>query len=413
MDRHYAWGSNVSVVSGQMLGGEMAWRSAFLLLALIGVAVPSAVEAQSRRLGPSEVDTTPVSADDVLPPDFRGTVTYRGTYQGQARTPWRSANRPGETIELTGDYIITITFDRDKVRGTLRTTGKLTGDPFTGTRDGTMCRLVDAKGYESTVYCGRSNYREKIDLTNGEDQRIRYSVQGRATEIVDFAEREQRQENIQRQRAEAEQRERARIASLPPAPAAAATKLERAVGTDSGSWIFNRYDAGSMRDVRVSSGTAVNGTLRGEYTYNGGSSGTVEAQIQGGEITCLNYWDVGSCMPLRSARSASEVAPRSRGNQADPWKCIERVTTNYSTTRTDPNSMLGPQTSYSESQSLKNHCDYAVDIYTSDDPKDQGCHLNFANILAAAWNRNPMPLSSGATIMYSPCQGKIVRVQRR
>jgi hypothetical protein len=76
--------------------------------------------------------------------------------------------------------------------------------------------------------------------------------------------------------------------------------VERAVRQDSGAWLMNRYDRGSISNVRVAERTGGSTTLRAEYTYNGGSSGWVLARVVEGRVDCLGYWDMGGCTSIRS-----------------------------------------------------------------------------------------------------------------
>ncbi|MEA3048323.1 MAG: hypothetical protein QOG84_159 [Sphingomonadales bacterium] len=90
--------------------------------------------------------------------------------------------------------------------------------------------------------------------------------------------------------------------------------LAEAIAVDSTYWIMNRYDAGSLTGVEVVARTPGGGaTVRGNYTFNDGSEGWVEAEIAGGRVSCLRYWDTGSCDPVRGgggqARATSPSAP--------------------------------------------------------------------------------------------------------
>jgi hypothetical protein len=83
-------------------------------------------------------------------------------------------------------------------------------------------------------------------------------------------------------------------------PGSEARLLAEAIARDSGYWIMNRYDPRSLTDVEVVARTPGGGaTVRGNYTFNGGDSGWVEAEIAGGRVSCLRYWDTGSCDPVR------------------------------------------------------------------------------------------------------------------
>lgn len=80
--------------------------------------------------------------------------------------------------------------------------------------------------------------------------------------------------------------------------------LETTVGRDSNSWSWNRYDHGSMSNIQVLSrnkdGSAA--TVKGNYTYNGGVRGWVEATLtRGTTVECLHFHDMGVCHPPRTA----------------------------------------------------------------------------------------------------------------
>lgn len=67
--------------------------------------------------------------------------------------------------------------------------------------------------------------------------------------------------------------------------------LDRYVLEDSKGWMFNRYDAGSMTNVKYKTQGKDMQIVRGYYTYNGGNSGWVEVEVVGGEVQCFRYWD--------------------------------------------------------------------------------------------------------------------------
>ncbi len=77
--------------------------------------------------------------------------------------------------------------------------------------------------------------------------------------------------------------------------------MNEIVSVDSRGWMFNRYDYGSMRNVRVESRSqgGSSAVVIGNYTYNGGRPGWVRAQIQNGNVVCVEYWDfAGRCRPI-------------------------------------------------------------------------------------------------------------------
>jgi hypothetical protein len=90
--------------------------------------------------------------------------------------------------------------------------------------------------------------------------------------------------------------------------ASEARLLADAIARDSSYWIMNRYDPGSLTDVEIIARTGGGSTVRGNYSYNGGDSGWVEAEIAGGRVTCLHYWDTDSCDPVRGGSPAPRAA---------------------------------------------------------------------------------------------------------
>jgi TPR repeat protein len=79
--------------------------------------------------------------------------------------------------------------------------------------------------------------------------------------------------------------------------------LDGLVRTDSLGWATNRYDVGSMTNVQIVEGSVQSGhyTIRGDYTYNGGSSGWVMARMSGTNLDCILFHDswIG-CRALRA-----------------------------------------------------------------------------------------------------------------
>ena len=111
-----------------------------------------------------------------------------------------------------------------------------------------------------------------------------------ATQFVDA-----RVEEEQRRLAAAEAAGRARAAAaayaaLPNAGAALTRRLDGFVQTDSRGWAFNRYDAGSIANVKIIEGSIRSGNfvMQGYYSYNGGSRGWVMAKMAGGNSNASN-----------------------------------------------------------------------------------------------------------------------------
>ena len=84
-------------------------------------------------------------------------------------------------------------------------------------------------------------------------------------------------------------------------PISAVAYFDSLIAEDAAGWVMNRYDRGSMRNMRVVD-TANGGrtkTVYGEYSYNGGRNGWVKARFVGTRLECLEFWDfAGQCRPL-------------------------------------------------------------------------------------------------------------------
>lgn len=74
--------------------------------------------------------------------------------------------------------------------------------------------------------------------------------------------------------------------------------MDAVVQLDSRSWMFNRYDVGSMTGVYVSDFGDIS-VAHGDYTYNRGVRGWVRIQFTGEQICCVEYHDfAGTCRPV-------------------------------------------------------------------------------------------------------------------
>jgi len=310
-----------------------------------------------------------------LPYGWRGQISYSGTQQGYSQRQQRAPRRltlgtalealaGGEREEFGGPYQLQLTIDGDAVSGTY------SGAPgsgirpgrIAGTRNGSRCRLfaddilIEAEcTADRFVGNGRSQGNSRVSQT--------LRIDARATDVVDAAEEERQaaeaaaqdaaqaadelaQAEVERAAAEAGRAaaaaaERARIASMPAASSAQTALLERTVRQDAQAWRLNRYDAGSMSNVRASSIAGGLTLLRGDYTYNGGSRGWVEARVTGGRVECLGYWDVGGCAlprgtvavasgPAAPTRAVPPGAGRSGGRRlasADYIPILDRIIT--------------------------------------------------------------------------------------
>jgi hypothetical protein len=77
-------------------------------------------------------------------------------------------------------------------------------------------------------------------------------------------------------------------------------RLESIIAGDARGWSSNRYEAGSIRNVRITEGSEASGnySARGEYTFNNDKGGWVVVKLEGGRVKCLQYHDFsGTCRP--------------------------------------------------------------------------------------------------------------------
>lgn len=76
-------------------------------------------------------------------------------------------------------------------------------------------------------------------------------------------------------------------------PRVMVAQIDQAIASSSRTWILNRYDRGSIKNVFRMSGYEQPGAFRliAQYSYNGGLPGFVEVQYRGGRIECMYFFD--------------------------------------------------------------------------------------------------------------------------
>lgn len=311
------------------------------------------LDAASAR-GPTDRGAPGVPAAASLPPDWRGTITYSGTHEGyvqQAGPEMRElsissvvgAVAGGQRQRYAGRYDMVLTIDGTAVTGQASGTGGIEAATFSGTRTGNLCRLY-IEGAELEATCTTERFVGTSRSPRGASPSFLMNIDARATRVVDTAEEErQRAEAAARaaeERAAAEAAERARIAAMPLATTAQAQMVEGAVRQDSGAWAWNRYDTGSVTNVRIADRDGGTTTLRAEYTYNGGRAGWVLAEVRNGQVECLGYWDMPTCTNVRSpapaptarsTRSASTIDGRPIADKSGSTACLRVIESNRST----------------------------------------------------------------------------------
>lgn len=251
----------------------------------------------------------------VIAPDFRGQIIYEGSYEGSMETPRRiprnlnvgsilNAVTASNSEPYRGSIRYVVEFEGNIVRGTFQEQGSFNGSgTFTGTRQGELCSIVSNAGVRINANCNFYTFSGSIDFTDNRNRRFRSSIEANKTSLIDYVERD-RQRAIEAENARIAAAEAAaRYAALPSASPALVQRFDRIVQTDAQGWAFNRYDVGSMRNVKIISGQVGRGTyvIRGEYTYNGGQTGWVMAEMSGQNLSCIQFWDaVMGCRGLRT-----------------------------------------------------------------------------------------------------------------
>lgn len=253
---------------------------------------------------------------ETISANFRGKVVYDGSYEGKRTTPPRmpsnlslgnllGAALSSNTEDVQGGTHFEIEYEGNLLKGSWRQQGVLAGSgTMTGTRNGSACQIVTNEGVKFSAECSQTRFFARTAFSDARGRKYKGVIEANATSVVDYVERDRqiaiKAEQDRRAAAEAA----ARYAALPSAGPALTQKFDRIVQADSQGWAFNRYDAGSLRNVKIVSGKAGVGTyvMRGEYTYNGGARGWVMAEMVGPKLSCIQFWDaVLGCRGLRTA----------------------------------------------------------------------------------------------------------------
>ncbi|MXO91115.1 hypothetical protein [Pontixanthobacter aquaemixtae] len=201
-----------------------------------------------------------------------------------------------------------------KVIGTSRTTW-LTG---LVAKDGTLYGVeTDADGVSQVAFSGS-------DFTYTAPYKQYHFADRRAGIARETAERE-RAQRLAREKRERDRRnaiaarlQKDRTASAieqvraSPERAAALRAIDTMILQDSQSWWINRYNPGTVRNMR--SGYVIGGIANRyyevDYTYNNGSTGSVKVYMSGDYIHCIKYWDMwgNDCRPPRKGANMGKVA---------------------------------------------------------------------------------------------------------
>lgn len=317
-----------------------------------GVAVITSFSASAASAQKPEAGQQ-MAEDEVLPPDFRGRITYSGTHEGEVTRPGpplrslrtrdilRSVTG-GRSQQHGGRFELELSFDGPSVTGRFSGTGGLNAGSMTGTRNGSRCRLIDDRyGNVTEAECTRTRF-SGGGRHQGPRETTTIRLDAFATQFVDAAVEAQRQREAM---AEAERRRQlestaraSNAVTAAPAPSAPSRPLviteaglgisltelmNRLVLADSQAWGFNRYVAGSMREARYETVNRARTTYtaRGTYDYQGfGGRGTgwVRAQVRDGNLVCLEFHDqAGECRAMGNSLSSQFVSVLAQGMMQD------------------------------------------------------------------------------------------------
>jgi len=281
-----------------------------------------------------------------LPSDFQGQIVYEGTIDGvsyvqSTRRPTRSrglglgsliggdvgralneveraattanvgkANDMVEDGTYGGQVQITMYIDGNFVKMTAQPlqARDLVPITLTGTRAGSTCTLFDNQGKASWEgRCDGNGFDGRGDGVISEAPRRRtwsQTIQARTVSLKtadDIAlEQRQREVEIAAARAEAQRAQEALIARMQ-AGKPLADRLDAIVTVDSQSWMFNRYQRGSITNVnqKPTGGGKGNYVATASFAYASGAPGSIQVKMVGDRIDCVEFGDFpGECRPL-------------------------------------------------------------------------------------------------------------------
>ncbi len=268
----------------------------------------------SGKWRPSEAEIAPTSGGGTTGLPLNAEVTYNGSWTVEIATE-RKMNFNNLSISSLLNQAMKIA-DTKTVDGDMRLTAKFSGNSFTavvfgrnwpreefsGTVTNGVCRMIGR--YDSLEgRCDKNGFSGAIRGKTSRGQNIKGSFQSSAVQVVDLDERARQQLAAEKSRQDAVAAAEAKIRNAPSAGPLLTKKLEGFVRTDAQGWAFNRFDEGSITNVKVIDGSVKSGqyTLRGEYTYNGGAGGWVLAQMVGPKLGCIQFHDaIIGCRALRT-----------------------------------------------------------------------------------------------------------------
>ncbi|HST37693.1 MAG TPA: hypothetical protein VLK25_13820 [Allosphingosinicella sp.] len=133
--------------------------------------------------------------DETLPPDFRGRITYEGSYTAELVRP-RARNAPQS--RNGGAITFDVSFDGNRISGSFTGVGGIGQGSFTGTRNGADCTIIEPTGARNTVRCDRNFWGGENHTAPGAPQAAVVRIQARATKPSSAAAEALGQESSQR-----------------------------------------------------------------------------------------------------------------------------------------------------------------------------------------------------------------------
>ena len=250
-----------------------------------------------------------------LPDEFRGKVIYFGNHSGDVtsvrtvrRGPSRDCPRPDQRCpeRIGGALEVELEFDGDIVRGKYRGTGGLRESDLIGRRVGSQCRLFDVT--DGSVWSGRCDDQSFLGAVKSVPNaavQINLSFEVVGTRVRDYSE-------WQRRRYEALKRKR-RYQALRAQYESGATSEQRfaaGIELDSLSWMIDRLQPGSIRDVTRTKERRGVYELYGSFAIEGGGTGWARGRVESDTIVCVEFWDMpGVCRPFSIPEPPEDPAP--------------------------------------------------------------------------------------------------------
>lgn len=235
----------------------------------------------------------------------RAEITYSGNWSALAtntrRPNFRAPQRNAKDISGPITLVVHITGQQ--------VTSSLTGRYFrnqamSGTRIDGYCRLAQTSGPDTVEgRCDQNGFSGRIAGSSVDGFDFSGAFEGSTLKFVDVEKRDMEQAVAQRAAAAQAAAQEAAYRALPNAGPVLTKRLDGWAATDSRGWVQNKYDTGSMSNVKIISGSAKSGNfaVKGFYTFNGGARGSVTVNMANNKFQCIQFWDsYEGCRVLRS-----------------------------------------------------------------------------------------------------------------